>query len=72
MRKTLLVVIGLAALSVTVSLGTAAQKMGKVLIVNEGKSEDLELMLTKEVGVMKGLIQRQALRSWCHCFRPAS
>jgi putative intracellular protease/amidase len=59
MRKTLLVaVIGLAALSVTVSSGTA-QKMGKVLmIVNEAKSDDLELMLTKEVGVMKGLLQK--------------
>jgi putative intracellular protease/amidase len=32
---------------------------GKVLmLVNEGKSGDLELMLTKEVGVMKDLIQK--------------
>ena len=32
---------------------------GKVLmIVNEGKSSDLELMLTKEVGVMKSLLEK--------------
>jgi len=36
-----------------------AQQRGKVLmIVNEGTSEDLELMLTKEVGVMKNLLQK--------------
>jgi putative intracellular protease/amidase len=59
MRKTLLVaVIGLAALSVIASLGMAQQKGKVLMIVNEGKSEDLELMLTKEVGVMKDLLQR--------------
>ena len=47
MRKTLLVaVIGFAALSVTASLGMAQQKGKVLMIVNEGKSEDLELMLT--------------------------
>jgi putative intracellular protease/amidase len=36
-----------------------AQQRGKVLmIVNEGKSADLELMLTKEDGVMKDLLQK--------------
>jgi putative intracellular protease/amidase len=59
MRKTLLIaVIGLAALSVTACLGMAQQKGKVLMIVNEGKSEDLELMLTKEVGVMKGLLQK--------------
>jgi putative intracellular protease/amidase len=59
MRKTLLAaVIGLAALSVTASLGMAQQKGKVLMIVNEGKSEDLELMLTKEVGVIKGLLQK--------------
>ncbi len=37
----------------------SAQQKGKVLmIVNEAKSEDLELMLTKEVGVMKDLLRK--------------
>jgi hypothetical protein len=37
----------------------AAQQNGKVLmIVNEAKSEDLELMLTKEVGTMKEILQQ--------------
>jgi putative intracellular protease/amidase len=59
MRKTLLVaVIGFAALSVTASLGMAQQKGKVLMIVNEGKSADLELMLTKEVGVMKDLLQK--------------
>ena len=59
MRKALLVaVIGLAALSVTASFGMAQQKDKVLMIVNEGKSEDLELMLTKEVGVMKNLLQK--------------
>jgi putative intracellular protease/amidase len=37
----------------------AAQQRSQVLmIVNEAKSEDLELMLTKEVGVMKDLLRK--------------
>jgi putative intracellular protease/amidase len=41
------------------SLAQTKQQKGKILmIVNEDQSADLELMLTKEVGVMKDLLQK--------------
>jgi len=47
------------ALTLVMFSFAVAQQRGKVLmIVNEGKSSDLELMLTKEVGVMKDLLQK--------------
>lgn len=55
MRKYMAIV----ALSLAVLSLAMVQQKGKILmIVNEGKSEDLGLMLTKEVGVMKGLLQK--------------
>jgi putative intracellular protease/amidase len=51
-------IIGIA-LSLVMLPSAIAQQKGKVLmIVNEEKSMDLELMLTKEIGVMKELLQK--------------
>jgi len=60
MRKAthLLAVCGLAISFATLPFGMAQQKGKVLMIVNEGKSADLQLMLTKEVGVMKDLLQR--------------
>ena len=47
------------ALTLMVLCFVVAQEKGKVLmIVNEAQSEDLEFMLTKEVAVMKDLLQK--------------
>jgi putative intracellular protease/amidase len=47
------------ALSLAILVFGMAQQKGKVLmIVNEDQSADLELMLTKEVGVMKDLLKK--------------
>ena len=55
MRNRIIAVVVAFLMSVIAS----AQQKGKVLmIVNEAKSEDLELMLTKEVGVMKDLLRK--------------
>jgi putative intracellular protease/amidase len=46
-------------LTLVMSFSAMAQQRGKVLmIVNEAKSLDLELMLTQEVGVMRSLLQK--------------
>jgi putative intracellular protease/amidase len=51
--------IAAVALSLVMLSFACTQQRGKVLmLVNEAKSEDLELMLTKEVGVMKDLLQK--------------
>lgn len=53
-RSVIAVALSLAVLSVAI-----AQQKGKVLmIVSEEQSANLELMLTKEVGVMKDLLQK--------------
>ncbi len=60
MRKTMLLVslLGLV-IAVCSSPSGFAKQGGKVLmIVNEAKSSDLELMLTKEVGVMSDLLKK--------------
>ena len=45
--------------ALVLSSSAMAQQRGKVLmIVNEGKSSDLELMLTQGVGVMRSLLQK--------------
>jgi putative intracellular protease/amidase len=58
MKRTLAVI----ALFLLLFSFAAAQQKGRVLmVVNEDKSADLELMLTKEVGVMKDLLQKAGL-----------
>jgi putative intracellular protease/amidase len=47
------------AFALFIPMFASAQQNGKVLmIVNEAKSEDLELMLTKEAGTMKEILQQ--------------
>jgi putative intracellular protease/amidase len=43
---------------VMLSSAVAQQRSKVLMIVNEGKSSDLELMLTQEVGVMRSLLQQ--------------
>ncbi len=51
------------ALSLAMLTSGMVQQQGKVLmIVNENQSFDLELMLTKEVGVMKDLLQKAGFK----------
>ena len=51
--------IAAVVVALAMSSSAMAQQRGKVLmIVNEGKSSDLELMLTQEVGVMRSLLQK--------------